>query len=146
MTGLWKAFLITFALPISTIAAPIVPRFTSGVMESSSVSKSIIVERILTHNLKTGYSYSVQGHNIKTRNDVPISPDAQFTNNQTVDGISFSWVSPKLEHKPQWEIVNEGQQFSILENFTAPGLDATSLVERTIESETRQEVLSVFSQ
>tara|TARA_E500000305_G_scaffold108969_1_gene112724 strand:+ start:85 stop:525 length:441 start_codon:yes stop_codon:yes gene_type:complete len=146
MQSIWNIFIIIFTFPISTIAAPIVPRFTSGVMESSSVSKSIIVERILTHNLKTGFSYSVQGHNIKTKNDVPISPDAQFTNHQTVDGVSFSWVSPKLEQKPQWEIVNEGQQFSILENFTAPGLDATSLVERTIESEVRQEVLSVFSQ
>tara|TARA_Y100001938_G_scaffold65078_1_gene90447 strand:+ start:1157 stop:1588 length:432 start_codon:yes stop_codon:yes gene_type:complete len=143
---MWRLFVYTLFFPIYATAAPIVPKFTSGRMESNSVTKQIINETIVTQNYRTGFTYNISGTNIRPIDGTKISPDAEFTNNQTVGGISFNWVSPKLENKIEWEIVNEGQNFSIMESYLAPGLDAQSTVQRTIETEITSNTLSVFGQ
>ena len=133
-----------FGIP-SAYAGGITPSFSTGQMESSSSSKTIIVETIVTENYRTGYSYSLQGNNIKVKDGTVISPDATYTNTQTVNGISFKWVTPDLPTKPQWEIKDAGEAFSITENFLATGLDATSTVQRTINTESQSTSLSIFS-
>jgi len=137
--------LIFFAIP-SANAGSITPSFSTGQMESSSSSKTIIVETIVTENYRTGYSYSMQGSNVQVKDGTVISPDATYTNTQTVNGVSFKWVTPDLPTKPQWEIQNPGEAFSITENFLAPGLDATSTIQRTINTESQSTSLSIFSQ
>ena len=133
-----------FGIP-SAYAGGITPSFSTGQMESSSSSKTIIVETIVTENYRTGYSYSLQGNNIKVKDGTVISPDATYTNTQTVNGVSFKWVTPDLPTKPQWEIKDAGEAFSIPENFLAPGLDATSTIQRTINTESQSTSLSIFS-
>lgn len=133
-----------FGIP-SAYAGGITPSFSTGQMESSSSSKTIIVETIVTENYRTGYSYSLQGNNIKVKDGTVISPDATYTNTQTVNGVSFKWVTPDLPTKPQFEIQNPGEAFSITENFLAPGLDATSIIQRTINTESQSTSLSIFS-
>ena len=133
-----------FGVP-SAYAGGITPSFSTGQMESSSSSKTIIVETIVTENYRTGYSYSLQGNNIKVKDGTVISPDATYTNTQTVNGVSFKWVTPDLPTKPQFEIQNPGEAFSITENFLAPGLDATSTIQRTINTESQSTSLSIFS-
>ena len=133
-----------FGIP-SAYAGCITPSFSTGQMESSSSSKTIIVETIVTENYRTGYSYSLQGNNIKVKDGTVISPDATYTNTQTVNGVSFKWVTPDLPTKPQFEIQTPGEAFSITENFLAPGLDATSTVQRTINTESQSTSLSIFS-
>ncbi len=103
------------------------------------------METIVTENYRTGYSYSLQGNNIKVKDGTVISPDATYTNTQTVNGVSFKWVTPDLPTKPQWEIKDAGEAFSITENFLAPGLDATSTIQRTINTESQSTSLSIFS-
>lgn len=134
-----------FAVP-SAYAGSITPRFTTGQMESSSRSVSTIQETIVTENYRTGFSYSVQGHNIKT--DSYISPDATYTTSQNTGNgaVSFKWVTPELTTKPQWTVAVEGSDFSLIENFLAPGLDAVSVINRTQTIETQQNSLSIFSQ
>ena len=139
-------WLVLFLLGIpSAYAGGITPSFSTGQMESSSSSKTIIVETIVTENYRTGYSYSLQGNNIKVKDGTVISPDATYTNTQTVNGVSFKWVTPDLPTKPQWEIKDAGEAFSITENFLAPGLDATSTIQRTINTESQSTSLSIFS-
>ena len=133
-----------FGIP-SAYAGGITPSFSTGQMESSSSSKTIIVETIVTENYRTGYSYSLQGNNIKVKDGTVISPDATYTNTQTVNGVSFKWVTPDLPTKPQWEIKDAGEAFSITENFLAPGLDATRTIQRTINTESQSTSLSIFS-
>ena len=133
-----------FGIP-RAYAGGITPSFSTGQMESSSSSKTIIVETIVTENYRTGYSYSLQGNNIKVKEGTVISPDATYTNTQTVNGVSFKWVTPDLPTKPQFEIQTPGEAFSITENFLAPGLDATSTVQRTINTESQSTSLSIFS-
>ena len=136
--------LLFFAIP-SAYAGGITPSFSTGQMESSISSKTIIVETIVTENYRTGYSYSLQGNNIQVKDGTVISPDATYTNTQTVNGVSFKWVTPDLPTKPQWEIKDAGEAFSITENFLAPGLDATSTIQRTINTESQSTSLSIFS-
>ena len=139
-------FVLLFLAIPSAKAGSVVPSFTTGQMETSSSSKTIIVETIVTENYRTGYSYSMQGSNVKPTAKTVISPDATYTNTQTVNGVSFKWVTPQLDTKPQWEIADPTQSFSIVENFLAPGLDATSTIQRTINTESQSTSLSIFSQ
>ena len=141
-----RSWLLVLLLPSSALAAPIVPQFTQGQLNSRSESSTIINETITSHNYRTGYSYSAAGHNVETVGDVPISPDATVTNNQTVGGVNFSWTSPNLETKPQWQVINPGASWSLTESFMAPGLDAVTTVTRTVQTETTTESQSVFSQ
>lgn len=145
----WKlirAWLLVLLLPSSALAAPIVPQFTQGQLNSRVESTTVIQESITSYNYRTGYSYSAAGHNVETVGDVPISPDATVSNNQTVGGVNFSWTSPNLETKPQWQVVNAGESWSLTESFMAPGLDAVTQVQRTITTESVTESTSVFSQ
>ena len=137
--------LLFLAIP-NAKAGSITPAFTTGQIESTSTSKTVIVETIVTENYRTGYSYSMQGTNVKPSQGTVISPDATYTNTQTINGVSFKWVTPELNTKPQWEVVDPTKAFSIVENFLAPGLDATSTVQRTINTESQSTSLSIFSQ
>ena len=137
--------LLFLAIP-NAKAGSITPAFTTGQIESTSTSKTVIVETIVTENYRTGYSYSMQGTNVKPSQGTVISPDATYTNTQTINGVSFKWVTPELTTKPQWEVVDPTKAFSIVENFLAPGLDATSTVQRTINTESQTTSLSIFSQ
>ena len=128
------------------MAAPIVPQFTQGQLNSRTESTTVIQESITSHNFRTGYSYSAAGHNVEPVGDVPISPEATVSKTQTASGVNFSWTSPNLETKPQWQVVNPGASWSITESFMAPGLDAVTHVERTITTESVTESTSVFSQ
>ena len=137
--------LLFFAIP-SANAGSITPSFTTGQMESSSSSKTIIVETIVTENYRTGYTYSMHGTNVQPAKGTIISPDATYTNTQTFNGVSFKWVTPDLDTKPQCEVKAPGEAFSITENFLAPGLDAVSTIQRTINTESQSTSLSIFSQ
>ena len=139
-------WLVLFLLGVpSAYAGGITPSFSTGQMESSSSSRTVVVDTIVTENYRTGYSYSLQGHNIQGKDGTVIAPDATYTNTQTVNGVSFQWVTPNLTTKPQWEIRDPQESFSITENFLAPGLDATSTVQRTITTESQSTSLSIFS-
>ena len=137
--------LLFLAIP-NAKAGSITPAFTTGQIESTSTSKTVIVETIVTENYRTGYSYSMQGTNVQPSEGTVISPDATYTNTQTINGVSFKWVTPELNTKPQWEVQNPQEAFSITENFLAPGLDATSTIQRTINIESQSTSLSIFSQ
>ena len=137
--------LLFLAIP-NAKAGSITPAFTTGQIESTSTSKTVIVETIVTENYRTGYSYSMQGTNVRPVEGTVISPDATYTNTQTINGVSFKWVTPELNTKPQWEVQNPQEAFSITENFLAPGLDATSTIQRTINTEVQSSSLSIFSQ
>ena len=141
-----RAWLLLLLLPNPGLTAPLVPQFTQGQLNSRTESQTVINENITSYNFRTGYSYSAAGHNVKPVGDTAISPKATVTNNQTVGGVNFSWTSPKLETKPQWQVVNPGASWSITESFLAPGLDSVTNVTRSIQTTTVTESQSVFSQ
>jgi len=138
-------FLLVLVCPSYAKAGSITPRFTTGQMESTSRSVQTIVETVVTQNFRSGYSYSVSGHNVQITNAESITPDAIYTDTQTVGGVSFKWVTPDIDNKPEWGVVNSGESFSLTESFLAPGLDAVSTVQREINTETNTTSLSIFS-
>ena len=141
-------FLICLAFPASVKAAPITPRYTQGQMETSQRSVSVIVEQVVTQNFRSGFSYQAQGHGIKLLGGQTVSPDATYTTTKNAGGVSYTWVTPDLDQKPQWVLANpdSGDSFSIIENFLAPGLDAISTVNRTITTTSDSTSLCIFSQ
>ena len=143
MTRLW--LLVLLALPIRTLAVPVVPQFKSGSSTQSSTSQSVINETVTSHQYKTGYTYSASGHNIKSATGY-INPTPTTTNEQTVGGVNFNWTSPNLEAIPQWSIVNDGAAFSLQETLMTPGLDTVTTITRTINTSTTTETTTTFGQ
>ena len=128
----------------SSYAQATTPRFSANQMQSTSKSVSTINETIVTENYRTGYSYSVSGTNIRVKEGTVISPDATYTTSQSTGKVSFQWVTPDLPTKPQWEMIPGSSDFSIMENFLAPGLDAVSIITRNQTIETVQDSVTLF--
>lgn len=143
-TSLIGLIFIAAANPIT--AAPLVPQFRSGEMRINSTSTSILTETVTSHSYNTGYTYSASGMNIEPIEGTRINPSATATTSQTVNGIDFSWTSPQLESIPAWQIVNEAAPFSLIEHVTAPGLENTTVIQRTVETTQVSESVSVFGQ
>ena len=133
MTRLW--LLVLLALPIRTLAVPVVPQFRSGSSQTSSTSEQVLNETVTSHQYRTGYSYSVSGHNIKSETGY-INPTPTTTNEQTVGGVNFYWTSPNLEAIPRWSILNNGAAFSLQETLITPGLDTVTTITRQINTST----------
>jgi len=137
-------FLLLFIAFHSSYAQATTPRFSANQMQSTSKSVSTINETIVTENYRTGYSYSVSGKNIRVKEGSVISPDATYTTSQNTGKVSFQWVTPDLPTKPKWEIIPGSSDFSIMENFLAPGLDAVSIITRNQTIETLQDSVTLF--
>ena len=129
-----------------TVAAPLVPQFRSGEMRINSTSTSVLTETVTSHSFNTGYTYSAAGQNIEPIGGTVINPSATLTQTQTTNGVDFSWTSPQLESIPQWQIVNEGAPFSLIEHVTAPGLENITTITRTVETTQVSESVSIFGQ
>ena len=143
MTRLW--LLVLLALPIRTLAVPIVPQFRSGSSQTSSTSEQVVNEVITSHQYRTGYSYSASGHNIKSETGY-INPTPTTTNQQTVGGVNFNWTSPNLEAIPRWSRHTDGSAFSIQETLITPGLDTVTSISRQINTSTTTETTTTFGQ
>ena len=128
------------------IASPIVPQFRSGEMRVNSTSTSVLTETVTSHSFNTGYTYSSSGMNVKPTTGTVINPSATSTTTQTINGVDYSWTSPQLESIPQWQIVNEGAPFSLIEHVTSPGLENVTTVQRTVETTQVSESVSIFGQ
>ena len=139
--------LLIIFLPVKTFANPVIPTFRTGSSSTNSTSQSVVTESVTSYQYRTGYSLSVSGHNIESddiNGYINAIPTAEAT--QTVNGINFSYTSPKLEAVPRWKIVNEGQPFSLVENIISPGIDTITQINRTINTTTTTTVETTFGQ
>ena len=140
-------WLVLLALPIRTLATPIVPQFRSGSSTMSSTSQSVINETITSHQYNSGFSYSASGHNIESADlNGYINPSTVAGTTQTINGVQFNWTSPSLEAVPRWKITNAGQSFSLVESLQGAGLSNVTTINRTITTTTTTETTSIFGQ
>lgn len=140
-------WLILLALPVRTLATPVVPQFRSGSSTMSSTSQSVINETITSHQYNSGFTYSASGHNIESADlNGYINPSTTTGTIQTLNGVQFNWTSPTLEDVPRWKIVNSGQSFSLVESLQGAGLSNVTTINRTITTTTTTETTSVFGQ
>jgi len=139
--------LLIFLYPIKALATPVVPQFRSGSSTTSSTSESVINETITSHQYRTGYTFSVSGHNIESTDiDGYIDPTQTTVNEQTVGGVNFSWTSIDGTTNPRWKVAVPGSSFSLVESVMAPGLDTITTINRTITTSTTTESTSTFGQ
>ena len=101
-------------------AAPVSPSFTTGTVTSHSETFTSVSETIRQVDYMTGSQYTVSGTNISW--DGPPTPGANYT--QVVPGQSF--------------------QFS--ESYLGPGISRITDIERSTESTTVTDSISVFTQ
>ena len=75
-----------------------------------------------------------------------VAPTGYTTTNNTVDGVTQTFVSPDLTTKPTYEIVNPGGGFQYSESLNGPGLVNFTQIDRTTTIESISDSTSTFSQ
>ena len=66
--------------------------------------------------------------------------------NTTIQGTGTTYVSPNLDNKPTFSIVNEGESFQYYETLEAPGITNYTHIIRTTQIENVTDTTSTFSQ
>ena len=122
---------------------PVVPNFTSGSMQSTTRTTSVVTENIVSHDY-SGYQYSLNGSNISIDGD-SIAPDPNTTTS-TVGGQSQTWTGLDINSRGNVTITNEGQPFQFVETYRGPSLRNVTNIQRTTNIESVTETTSVFSQ
>jgi hypothetical protein len=137
-------FLALFAITANEAkAVPVVPSFTQGSMNSHTETSTKITELIKSVDYNTGYTYSVSGENVAPSSG-RISPNAAATNIQVDAETQATWTQADLASKPDWKIVSPGGSFQFVEHYTAPGLANVTLIDRTIETQSVTDTVSIF--
>lgn len=137
-------FLALFAITANGAkAVPVVPSFTQGSMNSHTETSTKITELIKSVDYNTGYTYSVSGENVAPSSG-RISPNAAATNIQVDAETQATWTQADLASKPDWKIVSPGGSFQFVEHYTAPGLANVTLIDRTIETQSVTDTVSIF--
>lgn len=124
-------------------AIPVVPSFTQGSMNAHTETNTKITELIKSVDYNTGYTYSVSGENVAPSSG-RISPNAAATNIQVDAETQATWTQADLASKPDWKIVSPGGSFQFVEHYTAPGLANVTLIDRTIETQSVTDTVSIF--
>ena len=114
------AAVVLLGLPMGAMAQAVVPNFTRGTVDSTSTTKTKVVESIHQIDYSTATSYTVSGTNI----NIPDNPHA---------GANYT-------------IQTQGAPFQFSETTLVPGIAKETWVERTTEQETFTKSLSVFTQ
>ena len=133
-----------FATPI--LAVPVVPNFTQGSMTSVTTQTVTTNETINQMDYATGWTYSVSGHGVQTEEGY-VSPDNVTTQSNTVDGVNSTWTGLDLSstNKPNWQQTTPGNNFSLLEHYSGPGLQTHTIIQRETTIQSVTESTSIFS-
>jgi hypothetical protein len=127
-----KRLIILLLLPSSAMAVPVVPNFSQGLVSSSTQSKTVVRESIVSESYRTGFEYSVSGTGVEPANGI-VSPSPS-TNN-----LNFS-------SRTSWKQTNPGAAFQFAETYQGPGLIEKVIIDRETIIESVTESTSTFSQ
>ena len=125
-------------------AVPVVPNFTQGAMTSTTETTSTITETINSMNYDTGYQYVITGTNIQMDGS-SISPTANITTNNTIEGVTSTWTGLDLSTKPSFTITSPTGAFQYTESYSGPGLKTQTIIQRTTQIESVTNTTSQFS-
>ena len=141
---MWRTLPFVFLISSPIYAVPVVPNFTQGSSTSRTETTTNITETIRTPNY-SGFQYSVSGSGIEMDGN-SITPPVT-TNNQTINGTTYTWTDLDLNQKPNWRQTDPGNgAFQFVETYTPSGVSSISDVTRTIESQSVTDTTTVFSQ
>ena len=132
-----------FSVPV--YAQSVIPNFQQGVLTQRSETKSTTVEDIKSFDIRNGYQLTIGGENVKSSTG-NLAPAGWTKLDTTVQGVGTTYVSPNLDNKPTFSIVNEGQSFMYYETLETPGITNYTQILRTTTIENVTDTLSTFSQ
>jgi len=132
-----------FSVPV--YAQSVIPNFQQGVLTQRSETKSTTVEDIKSFDIRNGYQLTIGGENVKSSTG-NLAPAGWTKLDTTVQGVGTTYVSPNLDNKPTFSIVNEGQSFQYFETLETPGITNYTHIQRTTQIENVTDTLSTFSQ
>ena len=132
-----------FSVPV--YAQNVIPNFQQGVLTQRSETKSTTVEDIKSFDIRNGYQLTVGGENVQSSTG-NLAPAGWTKLDTTVQGVGTTYVSPNLDNKPTFSIVNEGQSFQYFETLETPGITNYTHIQRTTQIENVTDTLSTFSQ
>jgi len=140
----------SYAILLSLFSAPVyaqsvIPNFNQGVLTQRSETKSTVVEDIKSFEINNGYQLTVGGENVKSSTG-NVAPDGWTKIDTTIQGTGTTYVSPNLDNKPTFSIVNEGESFMYYETLESPGITNYTHIIRTTEIENITDTTSTFSQ
>tara|TARA_R100000234_G_scaffold118467_1_gene98965 strand:- start:686 stop:1114 length:429 start_codon:yes stop_codon:yes gene_type:complete len=140
----------SYAILLSLFSAPVyaqsvIPNFNQGVLTQRSETKSTVVEDIKSFDIRNGYQLTVGGENVKSSTG-NVAPDGWTKLNTTIQGTGTTYVSPNLDNKPTFSIVNEGESFQYYETLESPGITNYTHILRTTQIENITDTTSTFSQ
>ena len=128
----------------TAIAVPVVPNFTQGAMQSNTETTSTVTETINSMNYDTGYQYIITGTNVQMDSS-SISPTANVTTNNTIEGVTSTWTGLDLNTKPNFTVTSPGGSFQFTESYSGPGLKTQTIIQRTTEIQSVTNTTSQFS-
>ena len=128
----------------TAIAVPVVPNFTQGAMTSTTETTSTVTETINSMNYDTGYQYVITGTNVEM-DGTSISPTANLTTENTIDGVTSTWTGLDLNTKPNFTMTLPGVAFQFTESYSGPGLKTQTIIQRTTTIESVTNTTSQFS-
>ena len=128
----------------TAIAVPVVPNFTQGAMTSTTETTSTVVETINSMNYDTGYQYVITGTNVEM-DGTSISPTANVTTENTIDGVTSTWTGLDLDTKPNFTMTSPGVAFQFTESYSGPGLKTQTIIQRTTTIQSVTNTTSTFS-
>ena len=139
-----------FILLLSFFSVPVygqsvIPNFNQGVLTQRSETKSTTVEDIKSFDIRNGYQLTIGGENVKSSTG-DVAPAGWTKLDTTVQGVGTTYVSPNLDNKPTFSIVNEGQSFQYYETLETPGITNYTQILRTTTIENVTDTTSTFSQ
>ena len=132
-----------FSVPV--YAQSVIPNFQQGVLTQRSETKSTTVEDIKSFDIRNGYQLTIGGENVKSSTG-NLAPAGWTKLDTTVQGVGTTYVSPNLDNKPVFSIVNEGESFMYYETLETPGITNYTHIQRTTQIENVTDTLSTFSQ
>ena len=132
-----------FSVPV--YSQSVIPNFQQGVLTQRSETKSTTVEDIKSFDIRNGYQLTIGGENVKSSTG-NLAPAGWTKLDTTVQGVGTTYVSPNLDNKPTFSIVNEGQSFQYFETLETPGITNYTHIQRTTQIENVTDTLSTFSQ
>ena len=128
----------------TAIAVPVVPNFTQGAMTSTTETTSTVTETINSMNYDTGYQYVITGTNVEM-DGTSISPTANVTTENTIDGVTSTWTGLDLDTKPNFTMTSPGVAFQFTESYSGPGLKTQTIIQRTTTIQSVTNTTSTFS-
>ena len=125
-------------------AVPVVPNFTQGAMTSTTETTSTVTETINSMNYDTGYQYVITGTNVQM-DGTSISPTANITTNNTIEGVTSTWTGLDLSTKPNFTVTSPVGGFQFTESYSGPGLKTQTIIQRETVIESVTSTTSQFS-